>query len=110
MIIKPPTNKFEVNVYNYILNNKFNGITSEGERSILYDLCILIQKRLNEEITDIQHYVDTIAKVYNKNKNVTMNIVISNCINRLNTNIKAKVEKDMFGGNERLVIDIKKGK
>lgn len=109
MIVKLPKDGFELSIYKYINNNKFNGITSEGEKSILYDLCLIVQKKLNIEITDIEKYVNNIRLGYIKNKNTTMNIVISNCINKLNINVKAKVSNNMFGTDEQLIVN-KKGK
>ena len=109
MIVKLPKTDFELQVYNYINNRKFNNITNEGDKSILYDLCIMVKNKINEEITDIPKYVEQIRLGYLKNKNVTMNAVISNCINKLNIGISANVKNNIFGENERLIIN-KKGK
>ena len=107
MIVKPPENKFELDLYTYINSKKFNGITNEGEKGILYDLCIMVQKQINKEIINVPKYIEQIRKGYTKNRNVSVTRVIFNCINMLDMNIKADIKTDIFGTDEQLVINKK---
>lgn len=123
MIINPPSNKYELQIYEEIANaEEYNRLIpkkdpvtkelvmrpemSEGEKSILYDLAISLPKYIyfNLEDIDIPNYVHNCCVGYNKNKNVVLMQVIANCINACFPQKLAKLEGGSMYESKHLVI------
>ena len=112
MVIKPPENKYEREILKIIKTrqdfletvtklNKQTGkmettnIWPEGEKSILYDLCVHNIPKfiyLDWEHVDLDAYVSNVKSTYSKHKTIMYLNLISLCINNLKIGYKTKVE------------------
>lgn len=103
MVVKKPKTDYEKLIYNKISTEKYYA-TSEGEKAILYDLAIIYIPKyahIDFKYTDIDFYLHTIKRVYDKRKNTEQINVICECINALFQNKKAHIEGGM---EERQII------
>lgn len=94
MIVKLPENKYEKEILDTIKTNKEFSKSSNGEKSIVYDLCKQVRKTIGIPWEDIEleDYVLLVFKAYKKSPNVPMMNVIVNCINKCFPNYKAYLE------------------
>lgn len=104
MIVKIPTTKYEKELYKLIKDGNEFSKMSEGEKAIIYDLCIDLQKYVlfNWEDLDLKNYVHNMKLSYDKYKNQPGINVVCASINRVFPNKKATLEGNM--DNKRLVI------
>lgn len=112
MIVKPPKNEYQKQIYNIITtredflqtrlgvnrdtkNKEQIPIWSEADKGIVYSLCTSdVPKfvRIDWENTDLDKYVTTIKNTYELKKQNQLLAVISHCINNLNLGYQTKVE------------------
>lgn len=106
MIIKPPETRYDVEIYECIMNDPEYNEFSEGEKSILYDLCHEVRKYITFNWSDINipNYVYNCFKGYKKNKNVILVQVIANCINVCFPDKLARLEGGSIYESKHLVI------
>ncbi len=93
MIVKPPSNKYEKQIYKIITENEEYQGLSEGEKSIIYDFAIqYIPKYLHIhwETMHIDSYVEVIKDCYKKHPSLTILQCVSSMINKFG--YKTKVE------------------
>ena len=106
MIVKMPETIYEKQIYNEVSTNEEYSTLSEGEKSILYDLCLDIHKYVNFDWSSIiiPNYVHNCYKGYTKNRNLISIQVIANCINACFPDKYATLEGSGMYESKRLVI------
>lgn len=112
MIVRLPTNIYERDILNIIKTrddftatrsvmdketgkNKLIPIWPEGEKSIIYDLCVHDVPNfihINWPKIDLNAYVTSITRTYNKHKTMVILNLVSCCINDLKLGYKTKVQ------------------
>lgn len=112
MIVKSPENNYEKEILDIIKTDVEFSKSSDGEKSIVYDLCKQVRKTVGipwEDI-DLENYVILVFKAYKKSPNIpTMNVIV-NCINRCFPNYKAYLEGTGSLDCKKIVIEEVKSK
>ena len=93
MIVKPPSNKYEKQIYTIITENEEYQGLSEGEKSIIYDFAIQYIPKyipINWETISINSYIETIKDCCKKHPSLTVLQCTCNIINTFG--YKTKVE------------------
>lgn len=107
MIVKLPENEYERKVLDIIkTSNEFSKL-SDGEKSIIYDLCKQVRKTVNIswEYLDLEKYTSLVFQGYKKSPNIPLMNVIVNCINKCFPNYNAYLEGSGSIDNKRIVIE-----
>ena len=106
MIVKSPENNYEREILNIITTNTKFSKSSNGEKSIVYDLCKQVRKTIGIRWEDIEleSYVLLVFEAYKKSPNIpTMNVIV-NCINTCFPNYKAYLETVSSLDGKKIVI------
>lgn len=112
MIVDLPENEYEKEILGIIKTHNDFSKCSDGEKSIVYDLCKQVQQTISIPWKNINliDYVISVFRTYKSSQHIANIKIIANCINMFFTDYEATLENIGLTGLQKIIINHKEVK